>query len=413
MASRRPGQIIRRTTVEPSWTVRLYLGVGADGKREYRNYTVKGERKDAEAFLRARLDELGTGRLAEKHRKTVDGFLQDWLETAKTRLRLRTWEEYVGLAKRYVAGTEVGKARLDSVTPLQIQRLYAQLQGERGLSAKSVRHVHNLLNQALKQAVLWNLVSYNPVANTCPPKQVRKEMQAFGPEQARLFLAAASEDRWFVLWSFVLATGLRFGEFAGLKWDDVDWFGGQVFVRRSLSRPRTTKGAFLLTEPKTAKSRRAVAVPENVMELLKEHRARQAEERLALGELYAPHNFVFAVAGGRPLHLGHLTMHSFKPILRRAGLPDMRIHDLRHSCATLLLAAGENPKIVSERLGHSSTTFTLDTYSHCLPNMQKSAADKLQSMLFGAPLPALPAQTGTVTPFRKPKRTPHTDSHTG
>jgi integrase len=177
----------------------------------------------------------------------------------------------------------------------------------------------------------------------------------------------------------LLTGGLRPAEALGLRWSDVD--GDRLSVQRALLRPRG--GGWQLAEPKTARSRRVVVLPWSTVRALAHHRARQAEERLAVGSAYRDHGFVFATNDGEPLDVHNVSARVFKPLLREAGLPDIRLYDLRHSAATLRLANGENPKIVSEMLGHSSVVLTLDTYSHVLPEMQRESANRLESLLWG------------------------------
>ncbi len=177
----------------------------------------------------------------------------------------------------------------------------------------------------------------------------------------------------------LLTTGLRPGEALGLRWED--WEGDRLRVQRSLTR--TAKGGWMLAEPKTSRSRRSVTLPSSTSEALGAHRVNQARERLQRGMGYQDDGLVFCTAQGTPLDLPGVTRRHFHPILKAAGLERIRVYDLRHTCATLLLAAGEHPKIVSERLGHASVTLTLDTYSHVLPDMQESAAKKLEGLLFG------------------------------
>ncbi|MEN3332070.1 MAG: integrase [Blastocatellia bacterium] len=251
----------------------------------------------------------------------------------------------------------------------------------RGLSARTVRYTHVVINSAFKQAVKWRMLSRNPSAFVDLPRQARKEMQALSPEEAGRFLEAAAEDRYGVLFTLALITGLRSEEYFGLQWKDVELVKGVVTVQRTLVW-RTKGGGWYFGEPKTTKSRRNIPLPQMLVRRLTEHKVRQAEEKLKAGPEYQKLDLVFATKKGGPLMHRNLLRNHFSPIVKRAGLPDsIRLYDLRHSCATLLLAAGEHPKVVSERLGHASITLTLDTYSHVLPSMQKAASEKLESLL--------------------------------
>jgi integrase len=212
-----------------------------------------------------------------------------------------------------------------------------------------------------------------------PPRQVRKEMQALSPEEASRFLAAASKDKWSVLFALALTTGMRPEEYLGLQWKDVDLEKGTLVVQHTLIW-RRKGGGWYFSEPKTSRSRRTIPLPTSVSVNLREHKRHQAEQRLRTGPKYQNNDLVFATAEGGPLMPRNLLSRHFKPILKVAGLPKkVRLYDLRHSCATLLLASGENPKVVSERLGHAGIAMTLDVYSHVLPSMQQAAAEKLEN----------------------------------
>lgn len=371
------GQIINRG--KNTWLVRVYMGIGSNGKRKYHNHTIHGTKKDAEKYLASVLRDRDMGLFTEPSKQTLNQYLDQWLaEVARRRVRERTYWDYEGLLKRYVRPV-LGERRLSQLTPLEVQKLYNGMV-EVGLSARTVRYVHAVLHSALDQAVKWSMIPRNVTDLVQLPQQKKREMRALSPEEAKRFLDAAKGTRWEALFSLMLTTGLRPGEALGLKWQDVDFKNGRLYVQRALARVKN-QGGWRLEEPKTAKSRRVIPLPKNVLQDLKAHRKRQLEEKLKATD-YTDHGFVFAVSNGEPLSERNLIREYFKPLLRKAGLPDIRLYDLRHTCATLLLAAGENPKIVSERLGHASVTLTLDTYSHCLPDMQAAATKKLEGLLF-------------------------------
>jgi integrase len=373
------------------WRVRVYIGRDEDGKRHYRSETVRGSRKAADKVLTRLLNEKDSGAPVVPSQETVGQYLTRWLDVAaKPRLRPQTHTEYQRIIENDIT-PHIGRRRLVKLSPMDVQRLYADLlAGRRGtnagtrqgraLSPRSVRYVHAVLRSALKQAVTWRLIRHNVADAVGLPKQRRQEMQTLSKEQAGAFLKAARDDRWYALWALLLGSGLRLGEALALKWDDVE--GGTLQVRRSLTW--TVKGAdpaWVLQAPKTDKSRRSVALPAFVVEALRAHRVAQAKERLLLGEEYVDGGFVFATFVGTPIRPSNVLRRSFKPILAAAGLPNIRIHDLRHTCATLLLAAREHPKVVQERLGHASIALTLDLYSHAVAGMQEEAATKLEAML--------------------------------
>jgi integrase len=374
------GQLIQRG--ERTWLVRVFLGRDSrTGKRRFHNHTIKGNKKDAQRYLNGRLREIDLGTFVEPSRESLNEYLDKWLKTAKQKLSERTHTDYEELLERYVR-EEFGEKKLSDLRPLDIQGLYTKMQ-ERGLSARTVRYTHAVLSSALKQAVKWGMLAQNPASLVDLPKQTRKEMQALSPEEAARFLKAADDDRYGVLFTLALITGMRPEEYLGLQWKDVNLEKGIVTVQRTLVW-RRKGGGYYFGEPKTSKSRRNIPIPFSLVRALTEHRRRQMEERLKAGAMYQNLDLVFTTADGGPLMVQNLFRRHFKPILKKAGLPlSIRLYDLRHSCATLLLAAQENPKVVSERLGHATITLTLDTYSHVLPSMQRAASDKLEDMLYG------------------------------
>jgi integrase len=206
-------------------------------------------------------------------------------------------------------------------------------------------------------------------------------MCALSPEEVARFQAAAAHDRRSFVFTFTLATGMRPGEVQALQWKDCDLEAGSVAVRRNLVHLKGGRWEF--GDPKTPQSRRTIPLPRSVARELVAHRAAQAALRLRLKGAYEDLDLVFASETGGPLDGQNLAYRTLKPILKAAGLPArFRWYDCRHSCATLLLAAGENPKVVSERLGHATVAFTLDRYAHVLPGMQKQASRRLESLLY-------------------------------
>jgi integrase len=374
------GQIIKRG--DKTWVVRIFMGRDGKGKRQYLNKTLHGTKKDAETYLSKTLTEISSGTFVEASPLTVEAYLEKWLATAaRPRLRDNTYREYGGLIDRYI-NPALGEKRLSDVRPLDVQAFYSSL-SEKGLSPRTIRFTHSVLASALKQAVRWRMLAHNPCEAVELPRKVGKEMQSLTPAEAASFLKEAANDRWFALFVLALATGLRPSEYFGLKWSDVDLERGLITVQRSLIWRSYKSGDWYFGEPKTPRSRRRIPLPASVVRALSEHRRRQAEGRLKVGAAYQNLDLVFATSEGQPLIRLNVIQKHFKPILKRAKLPEtLRLYDLRHTCATLLLAANENPKVVSERLGHASITLTMDVYSHVLPDMQQGASDKLENLLF-------------------------------
>jgi integrase len=251
----------------------------------------------------------------------------------------------------------------------------------KGLSARVVRHTHSVLHNALKQAMKWGMLQRNPTDLVELPKVARAEMQVLSPEDASSFLKAASDMPFGLVFELALLTGMRPEEYLALQWSDIDFVREVATVQRALVR---RKRVWSFEEPKTLRSRRTVPVPLPSRMLLRlgDHKRRQAERCLKASGNWEAHNLVFSGTNGSPLAIPNLTYRYFRPIQEKAGLPQIRLYDLRHTCATPLLMADENPKVVSERLRHSTIVLTLDTYSHVLPTMEQQATEKLEKMLY-------------------------------
>lgn len=214
-----------------------------------------------------------------------------------------------------------------------------------------------------------------------PPRPTRHEMAVFSPEQARAFLAAAADNRLEALYVLAITTGMRQGELLGLRWRDVDLGDGYLQVKATMQR---TKGKGIgLAHPKMAGSRRRIALTGMAVAALKHHRTEQKEERLKTGSTWEDQDLVFCNGHGRPIEQSNLTRRSFKPLLRKVSLPEIRFHDLRHTAATIYLRKRVPPKVVSEMLGHSQVGITLNIYSHVLPDMQREATEAMESALAG------------------------------
>jgi integrase len=374
------GQIVKRG--EKVWIVRIFQGRDENGKRRYINKTIHGTKKSAEKYLTAKLRDKDLGINIEPASESLDKYLEKWLESVvRSRVREATFDDYKYVLDRYVTPT-LGAIKLCDIRSIDIQKVYGDMLGEKELSARTVRMTHAVLSSAMKQAVRWHMLPRNPCEFVELPRMARKEMQALSPEEASRFLDAAREDKLGIVLSFALATGMRPEEYLALKWSDVDLHAGNATVRRTLVWRKG--GGWYFGEPKTSRSRRTIPIPRSLVGELADHRRKQAESRLKKGADYQNNDLVFASGEGTPIILRNLVRRHFQPLLARAKLsPTLRLYDLRHSCATLLLSAGENPKVVSERLGHASIVLTLDTYSHVLPSMQQAATEKLERILYG------------------------------
>jgi integrase len=373
---RRSGNIKKKR--DGVFLVSVFLGCDANGKRRYVAKQIKGTKKDAQTYLNNALREIDSGTFVEPTSLTVNSYLDRWLETAvRPRVSRRTADGYANLLKRYVR-EPLGQRRLDKLQPLDIQKVYSEMQA-RGLSARIVRHTHSALHNALKQAVKWGILSRNPSDLVELPKVPHKERRVLSPDEAANFLEVADVMPHGLIFEFALLTGMRPEEYLALQWSDIDFERTTAQVRRALVRH---KKSWSFEEPKTARSRRTVFLPAPLLQKLATHKRKQAEARLKLGAAWQAFDLVFCSDEGTPLTIPNITYRYFRPILTEAKLPRIRLYDLRHTCATLLLIAEENPKVVSERLGHTTIVLTLDTYSHVLPTMQQGATARLEKMLY-------------------------------
>ncbi len=373
---RRSGSIKKKR--DGLFLVSIFLGRDANGKRRYVAKQIEGTIKDAQKYLNTALSEKDQGIFVEPSSLTVDKYLTKWLEAAaRPRVSRRTADGYAGLLERYIRAP-LGHQRLDKLQPLDIQKVYGEML-VRGLSARVVRHTHSALHNALKQACKWGLLARNPSDLVELPKVPHKEQRVLSPDDATSFLKAAAVMPHGLIFEFALLTGMRPEEYLALQWADVDMTTGAAQIKRALVRH---KKSWSFEEPKTARSRRTVFLPAPVLRRLAVHKRKQAAARLKLGAAWQAHDLVFCSEEGTPLSIPNLTYRYFRPILTKAKLPRIRLYDLRHTCATLLLMAEENPKVVSERLGHSTIVLTLDTYSHVLPTMQQQATARLEKMLY-------------------------------
>lgn len=288
--------------------------------------------------------------------------------------------------KRHIVPA-LGSMTLQNLTSPRLNALYADLlesgrrDGKGRLSPRTARYVHTIIRKALKDAVRWNPAATLPDYAQAPRHVPHEREQAtWTPAELRTFLDGVRDDRLYAAFMLAGTTGVRRGEVLGLRWRDVDLDAGRAAVTQTLLSLRYK---LMFSTPKTAKGRRSVALDRVTISSLRVHRKRQLEERLALGPGYHDDDLVFVREDGQPFH-PELFSELFVQHTRRLGLPGIRLHDLRHTHATLALAAGVHPKVVSERLGHATVSITLDTYSHGVPSLQEEAAEQLAPVVCGA-----------------------------
>jgi integrase len=349
-----------------------------DGKRKY--FYAKSQQKVLEKLNAAR-EEKRRGTLVIAPQQTVTQYLAYWLEhTVKDAVRPRTYERYEAIVRLHIVPV-FGKVKLQALTPQHVQTLKSKKLKE-GLSPTTVSAIHEMLHKALDDAIKMGLLARNVCDVVSPPRKEHKEINPLTPDEARKLLKVAKGHPQEALFVLALATGMRRGELLGLKWQDVNLAEGTLQVRRILGRLPTQMGKdrgdlYIESEPKTKSSRRNIVLAGFALEALRQHRIRQEEVRRLAGDLWEDHDYVFCTSLGKHLDPGYGVLVQLKMLLKKAGLPEIRFHDLRHSAATLLLSNGVHPKVVQEILGHSEISMTMDIYSHTLPTMQRDAMDRL------------------------------------
>lgn len=360
----------------------------ATGKRHQASQGGFKTKREAQTHLNKMLTAVDDGTFVRPTKLTLGAFLVDrWLPTLRNELRPATIALYEGAVTTYII-PRLGGTPLRAITPPQLLAFYAELAESgraktgKGLSPRSVQLVHVALNKALRAAVEWDLLPTNPAAKARPPKPPKPEQTVWSGATVRAFLAAAEaeNDRLRALWLLAITSGMRRGELLGLRWDDVDLDGAALRIRRARV---SVNHAVLESLPKTAKSARSLALDPHTVTVLRSHRKRQLEDRLAAGEAWTETGLLFVDALGEPLHPTSLT-RTFKRATARAGLPVVRLHDLRHAYATAALEAGVPLKVVSELLGHASIAVTADIYSHVSEELNRKSVEHVASFILGS-----------------------------
>ncbi len=351
----------------------------ATGKRRQKFKRGFRTKREAETALNEALKDLQDGSYVAASKLTLAKFLvEEWLPGRRHDLKPTTFVSYETNLRVHVVPA-LGAIRLQALTARDLNQFYAQLladrdEGGKGLSPKTVRYIHTTVHRALRDAERWGLVQRNVAASANAPRQTRpQERRTWSADEAATFLEAVRDDELYTLLHLAIATGMRRGELLGLRWRDLDSNQGFVRVRQNAVE---VGYHVVYTEPKTAKSRREIAIDPDTVGILEAHR-----QRRLYGATTEPDSLIFRYADGTPIHPQTVTAR-FRTLCKRAGVPVIRFHDLRHTHATILLAQRTNPKIVSERLGHSTVAFTMDVYSHAIPSMQVEAAEAVAAAIW-------------------------------
>jgi integrase len=381
------GSIFQRK--DGRWVGSLNLG-WENGKRKRRHFYAATAAEVRDELLKARSDQ-SHGLPVASERQTVAKFLEGWLEhTLKNRAKPRSFESFTTIVNKHIVPT-IGRIRLDKLTPQQVQALLEKKREpyktktkagkvieKHGLSPQSIASIRTVLRSALSQALKWGMVARNVATLIDPPRIPRPQTHVIDADGARKLLEVARGERFEAILVLALTLGLRRGEILGLRWSDVDFDSRVIRVNQALQR---VGGKLQVTEVKTERSRRVVAVPDRVIRALKIRRAQQAQERLIAGLKWNDTDLTFTNPTGGPLE--PITLHrDFKRLLRTAELSTAtRFHDLRHTAASLLLAEGVHLRMIMELLGHSSISLTANTYAHVMPAAMRDVADRMESIL--------------------------------
>lgn len=377
---------MRGTIIKRGNSYRIKISLGKDsltGKYISHYETVKGNKKDAEKRLNELIHKLNNGTFIKPGKVTLNEYLKSWLsDYCKPNLAPRTHELYSYICVKHITPT-LGNILLVDLRPQHLQRLYAEKLSS-GLSNRTVQLIHITLHKALKNAVKTGLLIRNVSEAVDTPKIQRPEMKVMNESDINNFLDHAKETPYYALFYTCLFTGMRRAELLALRWTDVDLILCQIYVTRSMQYLDSASPGNRISfkEPKTKKSRRLISLSPSNAIVLREHQESQNNLRLCLDHpALTDNDLVFSKYDGYPLLPGSIT-HAWTRLARRCGLHGVRLHDARHTHASLLLKQGVHPKIVQERLGHGSIQITLDTYSHVAPGLQQAAANKFDDIVF-------------------------------
>jgi len=362
------GSIRRRR--KDAWEITIDVGRDAGGQRLRHFTTVRGSKAAADRRLRELLSAVDKGLPPDISKITVAQYLVRWhRDYVKANTRPRTAERYDGDIRNHLT-PHLGQLLLTKVGPADIQRMEATLLAK-GLSPRSVQHAHRVLSEAFKHAVRWGLMWRNPCDSVRPPRQLRKEIRIPDASTVLRLLELAKQTPYHAAFHFLAYTGARRGEVCGLTWSDVDLERGLVSIRQAATKVRGH--GVVIAPPKTDKGRRSITIDPDTVEVLRTHRGAQLVSQVRLADLYQNRGYVFASPLGDLLDPDALT-GAWRRLAAKSGGDTVRLHDLRHFHASMLLQAGIHPKVVQERLGHSVISVTLDTYSHVVPGLQEKAA---------------------------------------
>jgi integrase len=389
MAKRGQGEGTIRKRKDGTWEARVTVGFDpAAGKQKQISKYFK-KREDAKDWLAKAVHEQSTGAFVEPEKITFGNWLARWLAVyVKPKVRPASHTNYHDLARNHIIPA-LGSIPLQKLTTDTVQEFYNQksengrLDGQGGLSPRIIHMTHQVINGSLKQAVRQKLIPHNPAEYTARPGLKYKEIQPLDTTEVNRYLEAVRGDRLYPAFLVEMTTGLRRGELLAITWDCLDLAKGVLTVKKALARVRTADGkrsALQFSEPKTDSGKRTIPLLPEVVAALKEHRKRQLEERLFFGQAYRDNGLAFCTADGRPLEPRNFHRKHTQN-LKKAGIRHVRIHDLRHTFATIILQEGENPENLRDLLGHTRTSTTMDLYCHSTEEGKRKAVQRLRGII--------------------------------
>jgi integrase len=360
------------------WSFTIDIGRDpATGKRTQKTRSGFKTKKEAQEHCAKLITELTKGIFVDSKNMTVQELIEEWLETVKVKVRDTTFKNYSRAANSRIIPV-LGQSKLKELSISHVQK-YVNDCIEEGLSSSYIEYIFTVLKSSMEYAIKTERLVKNPLKYVEIPRPRRAQHITWSIEEINRFLHFAQFDSpiYHIIFKLLIHTGMRRGEVLGLHWKEVDLKNNKISVTTSLVYD---EDGFRCTDLKTASSKRLISIDDELVSELKKYKANQNQFKLALGAGYEDQDLVCAREDGRPIYPRTLAT-KFDSIIKKASVPKIRLHDLRHTHATILLKLGENPKVVSERLGHSTVTMTLDTYSHVTPDMQKSTADKFGNAL--------------------------------
>ncbi|MEH7445189.1 site-specific integrase [Bacillus sp. JJ1122] len=357
-----------------SWYYVFYLEKDLQGKRKQKKKRGFKTKKEAQIALAETINSVNKGTYLEPSNTLYKDFLEQWYSVKQSSIGIQTAKVY----KQYIYSRIIpalGNISLSKINTMQVQFFVNSLNDE-GLSSATVKKAIEIVRNSLEYALDFEFINKNPATKVKLPKRNKKEMIVWNEDEVNQFFRTGKDDPLFIVFFLALMTGMRQGEILGLRWQDIDLEKGLLRIKQTLSHD----GKTFISGAKTQSSLRTINLSYQTLNILKKTRNSIAKIKLSMGSIYQDYDLVACCQHGTPLNPANVR-RTFKKLIKLAGLPDIRFHDLRHTHATLLLSQGVNVKVISERLGHSNIKVTLDTYSHVLPTMQEEVVRKLDQLI--------------------------------